>query len=324
MFVLLDPSFPGAYAAYADLAFIPIRLSGFLNLMDSGDSVHTIQGNQVADTLLANPGAVMVIVGTPAPDTVLSQNSSLLSDWVHAGGLLVWAGGPLGFSSGHPGPGGSFSYESLHWAGQTQLVGFNLTDPAPILPRGSASPYPPPPLMGLNSTPMQSALGMLYLGTADGANVSQVTAHGGVILGTTARTPGEPGVSPRASIAYIPVAQGGVLFFGGADLSSYQAYLPYASGWISEGTIDVAEDIAVFLGLGYSPIIGPVASGDVDVPPGATISETLDLRGYVGTVVLLVRSTVDGSVLSLWGTSTTTAGLPPLGLAGGGPPGGGG
>ncbi len=307
IYLLEDPAYPGLYIAPSDLTFVPVRLSGFLGLMGSSVKVETITGAQAPGILASDPRAVLMVVGTPVPDSILSNSSAVLASWIQAGGTLVWAGGPLGFSSGHPESGGRFVYDGLLWKGQTDLVGFPLTDPQPMLPKGSPTSLPTPPLEGTDPTPFGQALGTLYVGTADGANVSEVENHGGVVLGTEAPPAAGFHGSARASLIYVPVGLGGVFFFGGADLSSYQGFVPFADGWITDGSLDIAEDTAVLLGTGYDPVPGPVVSQDLSVPPYGTVSTTLSLATNLSSATLIVRSTVDGSVLDLWGTTTVLA-----------------
>ncbi|MCI4335701.1 MAG: hypothetical protein L3K17_00680 [Thermoplasmata archaeon] len=225
----------------------------------------------------------------------------------------MWAGGPLGFSAGHPTVPSGFHYDSPAWAGQLDLAGFPLTDVARLAPRGTATTTPSPPLLGTNQSSLGGALDLQYPGTADGANVSEVVAHAGVVLGTIAASPGPAGVSPRTSICFLPVGEGGIYYFGGADLSSYQSYVPFANGWITGGTLDVASDMAELIGLGFTPVSGPSTSQDVQLGPGESIVKSLSLANYTGGVAVLVRCGVDWTTFALWGESI---GSPPLPFVG--------
>lgn len=308
IFVLVDPSFPALYSDYPDLTAVPGRVASLLDLMGVAIPVQGILGSQVVKTLDSNPNGVLVILGTPAPDSILSPVNHLLPEWVRAGGTLVWAGGPLGFSAGHPDGTGSFAFEDLGWQGQVTLAGYAVTDVARVAPRGTPTGVPPPPLVAANQTVFSTALAIQYAGTADGANVSEVTAHRGVALGLVATPAGPVGVGARTSLAYLPQGSGGIYYFGGADLSSYQAYVPYASGWVTSGSVEVASDIAELIGLQSSPVAGPVTSSDVLLSPGRGVSETLFLSNYSGAAALLVRSGADWSLFVLWGEAVACPG----------------
>jgi hypothetical protein len=113
------------------------------------------------------------------------------------------------------------------------------------------------------------ALATQYYATPTGANVSELSAHGGIDLGLD--TVGEAGASPRTSLAYVPVGSGGILFFGGADYSGYNGYVPFAQGWITDGTAVISLDIALWLDLDSAPLAGGSNATVVSVPAGGEV-----------------------------------------------------
>lgn len=309
IYVLLDSSYPGLYISYSDEEFVALHLIVFLDRMGANIPVNVVRGDQVAAALSSDPHAALVIAGTPAPSSVLSPNSSLLAQWIRNGGTLFWAGGPLGFASGEVLPGGGFRYDSLFWRGQISLVGFPLTDPGVVAKPGNASRLPLPPLYGVNPSPLATALGIAYTATPDGANVTRLEAHGGVSLGFEAPSAEDPAAGPWTSLAYVPVGSGGVFYFGGGDLSSYQGYVPYAAGWIVDGSVDASRDISLLAGLGYVPTARPLAQADVVSSTTEPTLATLTLPNTTGGLTVFVESTTVGEILYFWSERTSTAQL---------------
>lgn len=309
IYVLLDPSYPGLYIAYPDEEFVVLHLIVFLKSMGADVPVVVVHGDQVAAALAADPRSALVIAGTPAPSSVLSPNSSLLAQWIRHGGTLFWAGGPLGFASGSALPGGGFRYDSLFWKGQISLVGFPLTDPGVVAKPGTASRLPLPPLYGVNASPLATALGIAYSATPDGANASRLAAHGGVSLGFESPSVENPAAGPWTSLAYVPVGNGGVFYFGGGDLSSYQGYVPYAQGWIVDGSVDASRDIALLAGVGFVPTAFPFAQTEIVSSTTEPTRATLTLANTSSGLTIIVESATVGEILYFWSERTSAAQL---------------
>ena len=309
IYVLLDTRFPGLYISYPDEEFVALHLIVFLDRMAANVPVIVVRGDQVAAALASDPHAALVIAGTPAPSSVLSPNSTQLAQWIRHGGTLFWAGGPLGFASGSALPGGGFRYDSLFWQGQISLVGFPLTDPGVVAKPGTASRLPPPPLYGVDPSPLATALGIAYSATPDGANATRLAAHGEVSLGFEAPSSGNPSAGPWTSLAYVPVGSGGVFYFGGGDLSSYQGYVPYVAGWIVDGSVDVSRDISLLAGLGIVPAALPFAQTDVVSSTTGPTLATLTLPNTTGGIAVFVESGTVGEILYFWSEWTSTAQL---------------
>lgn len=302
LYFLIDRSYPGLYAAQGDIEFVPLRTQHFLGQMGSPIAVTGVTGSQLPGVLAADPHGALAIVGTPAPSSVLAVGSSQLAQWIRAGGTLFWAGGPLGYSAGYSTPGSPFQFRDLYWQGQIDLAGFSLTDPSFIAPSNTYFPYPAPQLFGTARSPLATTLGILYQGTSDGANVQRLVAHGGYDLGFDAQEGSGLRASERTSLAFVPVGAGGIYFFGGADLSAYEGYVPYAQGWIADGTVEISQDIALLAGLQYVPAPAPAVSADIFVGPGASSHLSLTLRGYLGPVTIVVRSETLAVIFSYWST----------------------
>jgi hypothetical protein len=282
IYVFADARYPGPFATYTQIREIGERLMLGLpqtSFIDDGELLQLIQSG--------SPG-VLLVLGGLVPDTVMSNSTALLANWVHDGGLLVWAGGPLGFDEGHPSPPGPFNWESMGWAGQDILAGFPLTDPGV-----------PGPLLAANPTSLSKALGTTYDGTPAGANVTRLADHGGIVLGLTSG-PGPGGSSPRAAIAYLPVGVGGILFFGGsfAAATTPQEFVPNADFGLS-------SDLALLMGTGFLPAFGSTASANVLLPAFESRSIVLAVPATEASVGLAVVVTSPGipTLLALWSTT---------------------
>jgi hypothetical protein len=274
LFVLADPRYPALYTngGATTLDGDAIRIASYLATLGNPIPVQTIMGSDARADLTADPHAAFAVIGLPAPDTLLSNSTSFLAAWVRAGGLLIWAGGPLGYASGHPGPGGSFAFANLGWTGQLLLAGYPLTDPARVAAPDTPTMRPPPPLDGTNASRLGSALSTQYYATPAGANVSELAAYGGLDAGFDSAPGAEGPAAPRTSIAYVPVGHGGILFFGGADITGYEGYVPFANGWITDGTAVISLDIALWLGLGAVPAGTYASSQRVSLGAGGSAS----------------------------------------------------
>ncbi|MCI4370547.1 MAG: hypothetical protein L3J81_04370, partial [Thermoplasmata archaeon] len=169
--VFADPSYPEPNGSFTTTEEVAERVA--LALSGSGDSVpiDTVNGGALPALLAAGPVGTLVVLGGLVPDTVLSNSSTTLAAWVTGGGTLMWAGGPLGWSEGHPTPGG-FVSDPLGWQGQLDLVHYPMSDVGR-----------PGPLLSWNASPIAAAFGTTYNGTPAGADTSAVGGNGGVDLG---------------------------------------------------------------------------------------------------------------------------------------------
>lgn len=233
VYVLADPRYPSDYASYAEILEVSSRIAAVAPLQ-------RVDAAGVDSVVRSGIPSTLVVLGGIVPDSLLSNSSDLLGSWVRGGGLLVWAGGPLGFDEGHLSGSGTFVPDPMGWAGQVALAGYALTDPGA-----------PGPLLGTNETAAASALGIRFLGTASGANETALGTHGGFAIGWSSASP-RSSEGSRVSVAYLPVGSGGILFFGG----SFRIPSP-ASGYIPGADFGLSSDLATLLGSGYVPEAGP-------------------------------------------------------------------
>jgi hypothetical protein len=298
---LVDPRFPYGYGpssdAMSDSAWV------WLYLADLGAPASPPIGVSDASSLPAeldeHPNATLLVLDSGAlPDSVLSSSSSILKEWVRAGGTLVWAGGPIGYEEGHVDGSGQYVSTNLGWEGQVDLLGFNLTDPT-----GDALAN----ASGNSPSPVATALGLSYSFDGDGANVSELAAHGGYSFGF--QTPDGPsgGPSARTSIAYVPIGLGGLLYFGGGTGAPGISEVPEGSEYLS-------QDIAVLLDLGYAPAPGVPATQVEHLGPFGSGTVQLALPNRSGGSFAVVTTRVPGSFLFLWseqyGPAAATASSP--------------
>lgn len=290
LYVFADPSFQPRYGAQNDVDGLAIRLHDYLALAGSDVRVEVADGSTLYGDLETHPGAMLAVIGTGiVPDDVFSNWSSLLPNWVREGGLLFWAGGPIGYESGHAIAGG-FVHSDLYWQGQRTFFGFDLVDPSL---RSAPAPVPGAVPAGFLGSPtgFSQALGVTYPGTPEGANTSVVQANGGVSLGMV--SPGVRGASPRTSLAYLPEGAGGVFYFGGAMAEPGVGYVP-------GGSVDLAEDIATLIVSGYVPQSGTVASAVITLVPFGSDTVRFALSDAPSGYVAFVHAAIDGSNLVFW------------------------
>jgi hypothetical protein len=282
-----DPSFPYAYGnpsdATSDASWIGLYLSDLGT--PARPLIEVTEASGLGATLAQHPGATLLMLNSGAiPDGLLSANSTGLRSWIEAGGTLVWAGGPIGYAAGHVDGAGTYVGTELGWAGQVDLLGFNLTDP-------TLSAVPPDE--SVTPTPIAAALGLAYDYPGYGANVSELDAHAGVAIGydTVAGAGGTSAI--RTSIAYLPVGRGILLYFGSGTGAPGIDQLPRASESIS-------QDAALLLSLGFAP--GPAAPASASARIGPLGSATIELavNDRSAGVVAVLTSRISGSVLYAW------------------------
>jgi hypothetical protein len=302
VYVFEDSSYPPLFGTTPEVAALAAQIGLEFQLLGAATTVSTIDAAQLPSFLEANTSATLVVANYGGvPTTVFSNSSDELGTWIRAGGSLVWAGDPLAYYSEPPNvspsgvwPGG------LGWQAQVKLLGFPLTD---SVPSPDSSPLSPGsgPIYGVNAAPLAGALGLVYNGTLFGANTTELAAHGGLSLGfSSVAIPGGP--APRTSLAYIPVGNGSVYYFGGAVNVPSGPYVP-------EGGVRLADDIAQLLAFPFTPSPGPVVVQSLSLGFYAQTQVTLSGSFASSEVGLLVRSNLAGSVLYEWATPVRGAPL---------------
>jgi hypothetical protein len=267
-----DPAYPSPYATYTQVRALAERVAVSLGASGAGRAVSIVDSAGLSAELATTGPATVVVIGGLLPDTVLRGAASPLERWILAGGSLVWAGGPLGFTEGHPLPNGTFYWDPLLWEAQLDLVGFPLSDPGNGGPLSASTP-----------SSIAATLGLAYNGTPSGANVTQVSHYGGTILGWTTG-PGPQGESARASLVSIPVGAGRVLFFGGAFVAATrpQQYVPLADFTLS-------ADLALLFQTGFAAHGSGGVSVNLELAAGAR--RTVTVTGpFVSPEALLIVS----------------------------------
>jgi hypothetical protein len=290
--VFADAGFPDTNGSYSATLEIAERVSLALTQADAPSAVPIVDAEALPGLLASGPPGTLIVLGGSVPDSVLSNTSDALGAWVAEGGTLIWAGGPLGGSAGHPAPGG-FVWDSPGWNGQDDLVHYALSDAGPV-----------GPLLAESASPLALAFGTAYNGTPTGANTTALAAHGGFDLGFD--TPeGSNGSAPRSSFVYQPVGSGGVFFFGGAQRASNAPPLD-----VPAATFSLADDIALLLATGYVPAAGPSASATIHLAALHTVIVKLTVptgEARNGLVALVTTPTLP-TFLSIWSSPVPVTG----------------
>ncbi len=285
--VFYDPAFAVRFANPSDVLGLEARLASYLTEAHPRVTTTLVDAAGLPAYLANNPNGAVVIFGYGTlPDDVFSKNVTLLKQWIDEGGELIWAGGPLGYFEGHVTPAGTFQHSDLGWNGQLDLLGFPLEDPI-----GNPATKSQGPLLSYSQSGLGQALGIVYSGTADGANVTEVVVHNGTVMGFNSTS--QNGSAPRTSLAYIPVSNGGVFYFGGALWGTGYGVVPQAD-------LILSGDVTLLAGTGYVPLPGPAASANVTVYEFHSITKSLVLSGAPTQVLPIASSVAGGAYLFLW------------------------
>ena len=286
LYVWVDPQYPAREAAPTDLYGLELRVQQ--DLRQSGSPLHVA----IADTprllqvLTDEPRALIAVFGgATLPDPLLAGSAPLLRHWVQSGGTLFWGGTPVGFYDGRMLPNGTLVTDDLGWNGQERLFGFPVEDPI-----GDPSIVARGPLLADRPGPLAAGLGLDYPGAADGANVSQVYAHGGTSLGYLSAPSTLGSASGRTSLAYLPIGSGGVFYFGGAIWTSGLGSVPSAD-------LVLSDDLALLAGMGFVPAGSGESSIDLVIPNGETVTATLSVPQGEGPILALVSAKIAGNLL---------------------------
>lgn len=118
LFIYRDSSYPSLIEAsyldyWIDKLSAEMRVYGDpdYTVVNAEGLSYVMEGS--VDAGAAEETAVLFMSGI-LPDTVYGEDSTLLEDWLAAGGALYWTGGPLGLYVGHS-ESGRQSYEEVSW-----------------------------------------------------------------------------------------------------------------------------------------------------------------------------------------------------------------
>jgi hypothetical protein len=287
VFVFEDPGYFLRFGNLVDVVGLETRLSDYFSELSPPIPVSFVDAAELPTILLSNPHAALVdFAYDTLPDSVFSANTTLLKTWITAGGTLVWAGGPLAFFEGHTLPGGGFEHEDLGWRGQVDLTGYDLEDTD-----GNPAVLSAGPLLGTNESPIGSALGIEFDGTPDGANTTQLALHNGTDLGFDSAS--SPEASSRTSLAFVPIGQGRLFYFGGAAWGDGIGTIPNGAGLVS-------ADIGLLLGTGFVPEPGPAVSETVGLTDFHPTELRLNVSGSYTHLIVVVTSTTGAVSLFVW------------------------
>ena len=294
VYVLADSGYHTYFGSFADVVAQETRIQDQFGVYGRGPTLQQITFSDLPQVMAGHPNAVIVdIEGGLLPSSILPPNSTALVTWISGGGTLVWAGGPLGFFQIAP-RGGVLTIVPAGWKAQTQILGYPLTDPTGN--NTARTPLAEPgQLEGTLPSPYATALSNVYAGVPYGANVTEVSQHGGIDLGWD-----QLGTHPRTSLALLPVGYGSLYYFGGA-LGAY------GGPSVADAGYALAIDLARLLGDGFTPAFtgGPTYI-PTTVPAFGTVSVSLMRAASAGPSALLVQSAVAG-VTTCFGSAPTPA-----------------
>ncbi len=290
--VFYDPQYPVLFASLDYIYGLEGQLQAMSSLSAVPSPVSLASAAQVTALVQSHDPAVLVVLGGVLPDTVMNNRSAaLLDSWIQDGGELVWAGGPLGWATGHPVSASAFHWSLPFWGGQKEIVGFPLTDP-----------FTQGPLTGGQASSWTQALGLGYDGTVFGANVTELVRQGGTALGFEA--PGNQTNGPRTSLAYLPMGKGSLLYFGGSFLGN-RTFVP-------EANHELANDLYLLCSLGFVPGADSMSSTNETVPSGQTATVHLTVPDLGGNVSAIVSAPSIAGYVYLWGESFGSTVLGPM------------
>lgn len=248
--VYRDDRYPTAASSPSDLSELEDDLKANLGA-PSGRAITTMDAQGLARTLrdtAAAPARVIVAATGTLPQSVWSQTVDLVTPWIRAGGILVWAGATPGLYSvgpapslakspavtvplrGHPAPAPtSFGCGTPPKAvkvvkGPVFYPDVTVLTPArsaAILGTSVALPAATPPgsggCMATRPTSFGAALEIRYLDVSDAPTVTQLAAAGGLALGSLTGHPGTARDKGTAlsSVSWLPSGGGGTVLFAG-------------------------------------------------------------------------------------------------------------
>jgi uncharacterized protein len=279
IYVLEDPTLSCSFGSIGDLEALEARITQELTELGGPLPLHVVTGAELLGVVATNPQAVVLDLECGVlPVSSFDPAGTVYTTWLQDGGVLVWSGGPLGFfHQVVSGPAvANLSYPG--WNGQRVLAGFDLTDPTAIEDLGPIASAGSP--AGTTPSPVATAMGFQYTGAVYGANVSRLEARGGTDAGYDAPA-ASPGAGNRTSLAFVPVDNGVIVYFGGA-------LWPFKGPFIPNGGTDLGYDVALALAMGLHPMPYVAQAVELTVPSEGTISQRLEIPLVDPVVVIRV------------------------------------
>jgi len=221
LFIYYDDEYPVSFVprhfwfGFVEHLTVELQLKGY------NGSVRIVDAEGLK-TGMQNNDSIVIMASGVFPDTVYGGNESLVANWLHSGGSLVWIGDVLGYYVGHKGKDLGTDEDSPGWEAQNQTLGFSLLN----------KPLSANERMADTSSMFSNALNLRYSDALLGASVDEVQKHGGVVLGKTTSSDDK-----RTSIAYVPVGKGHLTLFGGSIGGAFSVF----------GEDVVAQDVAQIL-----------------------------------------------------------------------------
>ena len=201
------------------------------------------------------PTRAIVMTNGTLPDIIYGSHLDLLRPWMEAGGTLFWSGDVLGYYSVAVNQTIFQTSENVTLEPGNRVVGFvGISD---LLGRPGIAPLTNYwGRVATEQTSLSKNLGDRYQLDHAGLIVNAVLSRGGLVLG--------PESAGTASVSYLPVGRGGIIYFGGRTAGTSEAAM-IAKVLVSGLT--AAKSIT------FSAILSPSRSGrvfDINVPRNAS------------------------------------------------------
>ncbi|HXX88534.1 MAG TPA: glycosyltransferase 87 family protein [Candidatus Acidoferrum sp.] len=251
VFIYYDDAYPSSFvtragwAGFLDHAPVELRLRGYKG------SIEIVNADELRSVMEQDYDSVIIIPSGVFPETVHSNNESIVHGWLEAGGTLIWIGDAFAYLTGlRNGSIEHFSGNNFTQV-QDQILGF-----APIGEPSEQSEF------ATIQSGFSSALDLQYPDASMGALISEVERVNGLVLGETTNS-----TDARTSISSLPVGAGHLLLFGGGIGTVFTA----------TGEDVIAHDIAQMLCSGYPFSSGVFASSSYELAKNEVKASSLDV-----------------------------------------------
>ena len=194
IYVYYDENYPSSFVSRLSWIGFVGHLLPSLTLRGYSGTVEIVNAQRLRQVMLNDTDSVIIIPSGVFPDTVYSQNDSLVGQYLKSGGTLFWMGDAFAFYSGHFQGHLTSSEENPGWEAQNSILGFTLFNSSSQIEANLSSP-------------LSYALDLNYPGIRFGAFINQTLASNGLVLGKVN--------DDRTSIAAVPVGKGFLVLFGG-------------------------------------------------------------------------------------------------------------
>ena len=249
VFIYYDGAYPSLGNEPSGWIGIADHLPAELSLRGYSGQIQIVNATGLRRVLTQNFTSIVVIPSGVFPSTVQNSTQGSVRDWLRAGGVLVWMGGPFGYHSGpvtnriiNP----MTANMSIASESQEQILGYQFGLPAL---NGTSR------IAGSN-TRFSSALNLTYSDVWTAPTQGVLKTIGGIAIGHTQNSSD----TSRSSISLIPVGFGRIILFGG----------PVGNLLTADGEDVIAHDAAQVLSLGDLALTPQIGYASFNLSPGVS------------------------------------------------------